>query len=81
MSDREGIESDGGVVIDYIKGEIAFKNPAFVVIETAGGVGYRINISLNTYSKIESMEKVTLLTSCGRFYAFDVNEPWECLLY
>jgi holliday junction DNA helicase RuvA len=50
-------------MIDYIKGEIAFKNPAFVVVETAGGVGYRINISLNTYSKIESMEKVTLLTS------------------
>jgi holliday junction DNA helicase RuvA len=50
-------------MIDYIKGEIAFKNPTFVVIETAGGVGYRINISLNTYSKIESMEKVTLLTS------------------
>ena len=49
-------------MIDYIKGEIAFKNPTFVVIDTAGGVGYRINISLNTYSKIEGMEKVTLLT-------------------
>ena len=49
-------------MIDYIKGEIAFKSPTFVVIDTAGGVGYRINISLNTYAKIEGMEKVTLLT-------------------
>lgn len=49
-------------MIDYIKGKIAFKNPAYVVIETSGGVGYRINISLNTYSKIESAEDVLLLT-------------------
>ena len=49
-------------MIDYIKGNIAFKNPTFVVVETAGGVGYRINISLNTYAKIESSEKVILLT-------------------
>ncbi len=49
-------------MIDFIKGVIAFKNPAFVVVETAAGVGYRINISLNTYAKIESSEKVLLLT-------------------
>ena len=49
-------------MIDYIKGLIAFKNPAFVVIETSGGVGYRINISLNTYAKIQAMENVMLLT-------------------
>jgi holliday junction DNA helicase RuvA len=49
-------------MIDYIKGKIAFKNPAFVVVETAGGVGYRINISLNTYAKIEGSENVILLT-------------------
>jgi holliday junction DNA helicase RuvA len=49
-------------MIDYIKGKIAFKNPAFVVVEKAGGVGYRINISLNTYAKIEGSENVILLT-------------------
>jgi Holliday junction DNA helicase RuvA len=49
-------------MIDFIKGIIAFKNPAYLVIETAGGVGYRVNISLNTYAKIESAEKVQLLT-------------------
>ena len=49
-------------MIDFVKGLIVFKNPAFVVIETTGGVGYRINISLNTYAKIESLEQVKLLT-------------------
>jgi holliday junction DNA helicase RuvA len=49
-------------MIDFIKGEIAFKSPTYLIIETAGGVGYRINISLNTYAKIESLEKVNLLT-------------------
>jgi holliday junction DNA helicase RuvA len=49
-------------MIDFIKGLMVFKNPAFVVVETSGGVGYRINISLNTYAKIESMEQVKLLT-------------------
>jgi holliday junction DNA helicase RuvA len=34
---------------DYISGKLAFKCPTYVVIE-AGGVGYHINISLNTYS-------------------------------
>ena len=49
-------------MIDFIKGEIAFKSPAYLIVETSGGVGYRINISLNTYAKIESLEKVKLLT-------------------
>jgi holliday junction DNA helicase RuvA len=49
-------------MIDFIKGSIVFKNPAFVVLETTGGVGYRINISLNTYARIESMEHTKLLT-------------------
>ncbi len=49
-------------MIDFIKGQIAYKNPAFLIIETSGGVGYRLNISLNTYAKIEKEETVRLLT-------------------
>jgi holliday junction DNA helicase RuvA len=49
-------------MIDFIKGQIAYKNPAFIILETSGGVGYRLNISLNTYSKIEKEENVRLLT-------------------
>jgi len=48
-------------MISYIKGLITFKNPTFIVVET-GGVGYRINISLNTYSQIEKAEQVKILT-------------------
>jgi holliday junction DNA helicase RuvA len=45
----------------YIDGKLVFRSAAFVVID-AGGVGYHINISLNTYSKIGTTEKCKLLT-------------------
>lgn len=48
-------------MITYLKGPIAHKNPSFVVIE-AGGIGYHVNISLYTYTKIEKEEAVKLLT-------------------
>lgn len=48
-------------MISYVKGLISLKTPAYVVVE-AGGIGYHINISLNTYSKIEKLENVKLLT-------------------
>jgi len=48
-------------MISYIKGPISFKNPTFIVVE-AGGIGYRINISLNTYTKIEKSETIKILT-------------------
>ena len=45
----------------YIDGKLVFKSAAYVVID-AGGVGYHINISLNTYSKIGSAERCKLFT-------------------
>ncbi|TWI99847.1 Holliday junction DNA helicase subunit RuvA [Mucilaginibacter frigoritolerans] len=45
----------------YIDGKLVFKNAAFVVID-AGGVGYHINISLNTYSKLGENERCKLFT-------------------
>jgi Holliday junction DNA helicase RuvA len=48
-------------MITYLKGPITHKNPSFVVIE-AGGIGYHVNISLYTYTKIEKSETVKLLT-------------------
>lgn len=48
-------------MIAHVTGKITQKNPAFVVID-AHGVGYHINISLNTYDKISSLEHCTLLT-------------------
>jgi len=48
-------------MIAYIKGSITYKTPTYIWVET-GGVGYHINISLNTYSKIEKEEQVKILT-------------------
>lgn len=45
----------------YIDGKLVFKNAAFVVID-ANGVGYHINISLNTYSKLGDNERCKLFT-------------------
>src|ERR1700744_4782543 len=45
----------------YIDGKLAFKSPSYVVID-AGGVGYHINISLNTYSKLTDTERCKLFT-------------------
>jgi len=45
----------------YIDGRLTYKNPAFVVVE-AGGIGYHINISLNTYSALANVERCKLYT-------------------
>lgn len=48
-------------MITYLKGNITYKTPTYIVVET-GGVGYRVNISLNTYARIEGLENVKILT-------------------
>ena len=47
-------------MIDYIKGTITQITPAFVVIET-GGIGYFINISLTTFSKLEGKSELKMM--------------------
>ncbi|MCQ2264228.1 MAG: Holliday junction branch migration protein RuvA [Bacteroidales bacterium] len=49
-------------MIYHIKGALVEKNPAYVVLETAGGVGYLIHISLNTFSQLKDEQQVKLLT-------------------
>ena len=44
---------------EYIQGTIAEAAPAYAVID-AGGVGYFINISLQTYSQIENLASAKL---------------------
>lgn len=46
-------------MIDYIKGELTELTPALATVE-AGGVGYGLNISLNTYSAIQGKKDVKL---------------------
>ena len=46
-------------MIDYIKGELAELTPAQAIVE-AYGVGYALNISLNTYEAIQGKPNVKL---------------------
>lgn len=46
-------------MIEYVRGELAELSPAYAVIDT-GGVGYGLNISLNTYTAIQGKKEVKL---------------------
>ena len=47
-------------MIDYITGKVTELNPAFVVVE-CNGIGYNINISLNTYSALDKSDTCKIL--------------------
>ncbi|MEG3657430.1 Holliday junction branch migration protein RuvA [Arenibacter palladensis] len=48
-------------MITHLKGKLVEKNPTHIVIECAG-VGYFVNISLHTFSKIGDSESIQLYT-------------------
>jgi holliday junction DNA helicase RuvA len=48
-------------MIAYLKGDFVYKNPAVVHIDV-NGVGYEVMITLNTYSKIQNLDKGILYT-------------------
>jgi len=48
-------------MITHLKGKLVEKNPTYVVID-CGGVGYFLNISLHTFSKIGDEESIRLYT-------------------
>jgi Holliday junction DNA helicase RuvA len=48
-------------MIAYLTGTFATKTPSYVYVDV-NGVGYEVQISLNTFSKIQNLEKGTLLT-------------------
>ena len=48
-------------MIAYLKGEVSFISPTHVVVE-CNGLGYMLNISLNTFSKIQQQKTVKLFT-------------------
>jgi Holliday junction DNA helicase RuvA len=47
-------------MIEYIKGSIRQITPAFLIVET-GGIGYFVNISLNTFARLEHEKDYTVL--------------------
>jgi len=70
-------------LINYIKGHVAARNPAFVVIE-AQGVGYGLFVSLQTFSKIGDQPEVKLYVESvyirddnPKYYGFADEEERE----
>lgn len=59
-------------MIAHINGRLIEKTPTYAIIE-CGGVGYRLNISLNTYSKIGTEE------NCKLFAELIVREDAQLL--
>ena len=47
-------------MIDYIKGVITRITPTFLIMETAG-IGYLLNISINTFSKLEGKSEFKVM--------------------
>lgn len=45
----------------YLQGKFTYKSPALIHVD-AGGVGYEVNISLNTYAFIEQLSEGKLFT-------------------
>ncbi len=60
-------------MISFISGKIVEKNPAFATLE-ANGIGYTLNISLNTFSKINELTEGKLFTE--QVYVRDDNPKW-----
>ncbi len=60
-------------MISFISGKIVEKNPAFTTLET-NGIGYTLNISLNTFSKINDLSECRLYTE--QVYVRDDNPKW-----
>ena len=48
-------------MIAYLNGKLSYKSPAMVHLDVQG-VGYEVQISLNTYSRIQGLESCKLLT-------------------
>ncbi|MBN2237703.1 MAG: Holliday junction branch migration protein RuvA [Bacteroidales bacterium] len=59
-------------MFEYLNGKLIEKNPAYAIID-CGGVGYFVNISLNTFSALPDKE------SCKLFIHFIVREDAQIL--
>ncbi len=63
-------------MLEYIRGELSELTPAVAVVE-ANGIGYLLNISLNTFTQIQGKKEVKLfveeqLTAGGRDDGFEL---------
>jgi Holliday junction DNA helicase RuvA len=72
-------------MIEYVKGEVAEITPAVAVID-CHGVGYAVNISLNTYSAIQGKKEAKLFVyeaireDAYQLYGFATKQERELFL-
>jgi Holliday junction DNA helicase RuvA len=45
----------------YLEGDLSYKSPSLLYMNI-GGVGYEVNITLQTYSRIQALDKCRLYT-------------------
>src|SRR6476660_4728028 len=45
----------------YLEGDLTYKSPSLLHLAT-GGIGYEVNITLQTYSKIQHLDRCRLYT-------------------
>ena len=67
-------------MIEYIKGALTDLTPALAVVEAAG-VGYALNISLSTYTKIQGQKDVKLYVHEDSFTLYGFASKQERALY
>jgi len=65
-------------MIEYLKGKLVEKNPAYVILEQ-GGTGYLINISLQTFSAVKDREEVKLYTHLA--FRVEATTPTGLVVY
>lgn len=65
-------------MIEYLKGKLIEKNPAYLVIENEG-IGYLLNISLQTYVAVKDMDMVRLYTHLA--FKVEATTPTGVILY
>lgn len=61
-------------MLEYIKGKVSGLTPASVVMETASGLGFRLNISLGTFTALDGKAE-------GRLYVHEVIREDAWVLY
>lgn len=70
----------------YLEGHFTFKSPAQVYLDV-NGIGFEVNISLNTYSAVQHLEKGRLYThlqvkeDAHTLYGFSDREEKETFLH
>ena len=66
------------IMIEYLKGNITEKNPTYVVVES-GGVGYLLNISLQTFDAVKDLGSARLFTHLT--FKIEATTPTGFVLY